>query len=377
MQRPRTSMKIAFRILLFIPLIQFLGCHATGFELKGTLKNANKVELYFDQLLPTQVTNLDKVVTDENGNFEFHTEIQTEGFYRIRISDKNYSVILIKPTDKLSATGDAQNLSQSVKIEGSKESIEFMELNSYLQKTFVFQDSLQKVYYGYSQQGHPRLDSIAQSLDLELQKSMYFKKQYIVRILESKPGSLLALAATEQLNPETDVQYFMNILPHLEKSYPNSEYVKTFKLKVNELSRLAIGTPAPEISITDPDGNPIRLSDFKGKIVLVDFWASWCGPCRRENPNVVNMYKRFHDKGFEIFSVSLDKDKNNWLAAIKTDGLIWKHGSELAYWQSSFCKTYNITGIPMTFLIDKDGKILAKGLRGPDLENKLTQLFGN
>ncbi|MBX7183230.1 MAG: AhpC/TSA family protein [Bacteroidia bacterium] len=370
-------MKISFRILLFLPLIQFLGCRATGFELKGKLNNANKVELYFDQLLPTQVTNLDKVVTDENGNFEFHTEIPAEGFYRIRVSDKNYAVILIKPNDRLSANGDAQNLSQSIKVEGSKEAIEFMELNSYLQKTFVFQDSLQKVYYGYSQQGHPRLDSIAQSLDLELQKSMYFKKQYIVKILDTKPGSLLALAATEQLNPETDVQYFMNILPHLEKNYPNSEYVKNFRLKVNELSRLAIGTPAPEISITDPEGNPIRLSDFKGKIVLIDFWASWCGPCRRENPNVVNMYKRFHDKGFEIFSVSLDKDKNNWIGAIKTDGLIWKHGSELAYWQSSFCKTYNITGIPMTFLIDKDGKILAKGLRGQDLENKLVQLFGN
>ncbi len=368
-------MKKTLHILIILPLFQFLGCQATGFEIKGKLSNANKIEVFLDQLLPSQVANLDKVTTDENGNFEFHTQLPSEGFYRIRISDQNYAVLLVKPTDHLTFKADGQNLSRTASVEGPKETLEFLELNTYLMKSFTKQDSLQRVFYAYQQNQHPRLDSIAQVLDIEVQKNTFFRRQYITKLIDTKPGTLLALAATEQLNPETDVQYFINQLPLLEKNYPNSEYVKTFKLKVNELSRLAIGTEAPEISILDPDGKPIKLSDFRGKVVLVDFWASWCGPCRKENPNVVNMYKKYHDKGFEIFSVSLDKDKNSWINAIKMDGLLWKHGSELAYWQSSFCKTYNITGIPMTFLVDKDGKILAKGLRGADLDSKLSKIF--
>jgi len=370
-------MKYLFRFLIIVPLFQILGCQANTFELKGTLSNTSKVEVFFDQLLPSQVATLDKTTTDETGHFEFHTSISAEGFYRIRISDQNYAVLLLKPNDQIQFKADGKNLSRTVKVEGPKETIDFLELNSYLMNSFSRQDSLQRTFYAYQQSQHPRLDSIAQVLEVEMQKVNFLRRQYILKIVETKPGTLLALAATEQLNPETDANYFINLLPALEKNYPSSEYVKTFRLKVNELTRLAVGTEAPEISVSDTEGNPIKLSDFRGKVVLIDFWASWCGPCRKENPNVVNMYKKYKDKGFEIFSVSLDKDKNNWINAIKMDGLVWKHGSELAFWQSSFCKTYNITGIPMTFLIGKDGKIIAKGLRGADLDKQLATIFGN
>ncbi len=110
-------------------------------------------------------------------------------------------------------------------------------------------------------------------------------------------------------------------------------------------------------------------------MVLIDFWASWCGPCRQENPNVVKVYQKYKDKGFEIFGVSLDIEKGAWLQAIAADKLAWKHGSELAFWNSSFVKTYNIDGIPKTVLVDKNGIIIAKDLRGPQLEQKLAEVL--
>ena len=148
------------------------------------------------------------------------------------------------------------------------------------------------------------------------------------------------------------------------------------KSKQQAQGRTAIGAQAPEIALLTPDGKPIKLSDFKGKITMIDFWASWCKPCRMENPNVVKVYNKYKSKGFEIFGVSLDQNGDKWVEAIAQDGLTWKHGSELKFWQSSFVPAYNLDGIPMTYLLDENGVIIAKGLRGAELEAKLQEIFG-
>jgi thiol-disulfide isomerase/thioredoxin len=150
--------------------------------------------------------------------------------------------------------------------------------------------------------------------------------------------------------------------------------------QMEEEKKLAAATAegglAPDLEFTDPNGKLIKLSSLRGKVVLLDFWASWCGPCRRENPSVVAAYNKFKDKGFDIYSVSLDQDKAKWISAIAQDGLVWKsHVSDLKGWQSQAAAKYGVQGIPAQFLLDKDGKIIAKNLRGEELSRRLAEVL--
>lgn len=145
---------------------------------------------------------------------------------------------------------------------------------------------------------------------------------------------------------------------------------------LDRMKALAVGQPAPDISAATPEGGELKLSSLKGQYVLIDFWASWCRPCRMENPNVVKAYQKYHKAGFEILGVSLDKDQGKWVQAIAADGLPWKHISDLRGWSSQPAGVYGVSSIPATVLVDKDGLIVAKGLRGPALESKLGEIFG-
>ena len=164
----------------------------------------------------------------------------------------------------------------------------------------------------------------------------------------------------------------------LHEKYPDHQLVKEkYAVETSPATATSIGAIAPDLAFPDPDGNIRKLSDLRGKVVLLDFWASWCRPCRGENPHVVAMYQKYHDKGFEVFSVSLDRDKESWKKAIAADGLVWpNHVSDLKYWSSEAARIYGVSSIPSTYLLDQNGRIIAKNLRGEALSNALKQLFG-
>ncbi len=203
---------------------------------------------------------------------------------------------------------------------------------------------------------------------------------------------LLSLFAASFINAETDLPLMKKTVTKLEKYNPNSVYTTQFKARIQETEaqlmqtkqqedlakKTAVGSVPPDITLPTPDGKTLSLSSLKGKVVLLDFWASWCGPCRRENPNVVNVYNKYKDKGFTVFSVSLDKSADPWKAAITADGLIWpNHVSDLKGWGSVAAASYGINSIPRAYLLDKEGRIVATNLRGEQLEQKVQEILGN
>lgn len=197
----------------------------------------------------------------------------------------------------------------------------------------------------------------------------------IKALIPSMGTHLVALWATNFLPAEKELALLEEIGERFRKVKPTHPQVKPFLENLKRLKGVSIGSEAPEIALPTPAGPIMRLSDLRGKYVLIDFWASWCGPCRRENPNVIKTYAAYKDKGFEIFGVSLDQEKSAWINAIAKDQLTWPHVSDLQYWNSVAAQAYQVSSIPMTFLLDPQGKVIAKGLRGDSLNQYLVNLF--
>ncbi|MDN3550146.1 TlpA disulfide reductase family protein [Mucilaginibacter aquaedulcis] len=214
----------------------------------------------------------------------------------------------------------------------------------------------------------------AQYKNIQLEQKVIFKN-----FITSNPNSYLSLLAINSVGgPSPDPNEIEPLFNGLSQSLKDSEAGKNLQHAINSLKVTAIGAMAPDFMENDVNGIPVKLSSFRGKYVLLDFWASWCGPCRQENPNVVRNYNKYKAKNFTVVGVSLDKPEGKaaWLAAIKNDGLEWTQLSDLKFWNNEAAALYQVSSIPQNYLIDPTGKIIAKNLRGGDLDAKLEELFG-
>jgi len=275
--------------------------------------------------------------------------------------------------DNGNITITAQDSISTATVKGSKANDAYLQLNGMLKDIDTQMRALQKeyreLYMAKDEEGMKKLEPRFDSLEAQ-------EKTIMRAYLDKNPGSPIAMFALNQyagyeINP-ADVE---PVFKKLDKKIKSSASGKAFVQRLEAAKKTAIGQPALDFAQADASGNTVSLASFRGKYVLVDFWASWCGPCRAENPNVVRAYSKFKEKGFEILAVSLDDKKDKWLAAIQADNLSWTHVSDLKGWKNAAAELYSIRAIPQNLLIDPQGRIIAKNLRGEALETKLGEMM--
>ena len=222
------------------------------------------------------------------------------------------------------------------------------------------------------------ISEIVQKYQTQYNQESDKNSQALKNLLLKNKDDIAVLMFLDNFPREKHAALHNEVVMALHEKYPDHQLVKErYAIETSPATATTVGAIAPDLAFPDPDGNIRKLSDLRGKVVLLDFWASWCRPCRGENPHVVAMYHKYHDKGFEVFSVSLDRDKESWKRAIAADGLVWpNHVSDLKYWSSDAARTYGVSSIPSTYLLDQNGRIIAKNLRGEALSNALKQIFG-
>lgn len=359
--------------------------NSSGFEIKGTLSNSKGEVVYLEKLAQTGVSKVDSTSINEKGEFIMNSFSPSIGFYRLRISDANFAMMVLDSAQKVSITGDARDLGNTFKAEGSPDTKLFLEYNALAQNQKRRTDSLENIFR--TALVTMKLDSLrADSLSKVLQKPYEeMAKEYsdvVADKIKNNSSSFASIMAIQQLRPEEYLDVYVALDKGLSEKYPNNTDIKSFHgmvqqttMMVAKTEAIKVGNEAPELLLPMPNDKELALSSLRGKVVLIDFWASWCGPCRKEMPNVKKAYEKYKSKGFEIYGVSLDKERDAWLEAISKDGLTWPQVSDLKFWQSEAAQIYAVQSIPFTVLIDKDGKILATELRGAELEKKLAEIL--
>lgn len=357
----------------------------SGFEIKGTLSNSKGEAIYLEKLSQSGVTSVDSATIDEKGEFKMNQYSPSVGFYRLRISNSNFAMMVLDSAQKVSVTADARDLGNTFKAEGSPDTQLFLEYNKLAQGQKVRTDSLENVFR--TAMVVMKLDSLrADSLSKELQKPYeVMVAQYsdvLAKKIKENNSSFASIMAIQQLRPENYLDVYKALDKGLSAKYPDNKDIKSYhamvqqtEMMVSRTQAIKVGVEAPELILPMPNDKDLPLSSLRGKVVLIDFWASWCGPCRKELPNVKRAYEKYKNKGFEILGVSLDKDRNAWLEAISKEGLTWPQVSDLKFWQSEACQIYAVQSIPYTVLVDKEGKIIATDLRGAALEKKLAEVL--
>ncbi|MBC9931354.1 TlpA family protein disulfide reductase [Chitinophaga qingshengii] len=286
--------------------------------------------------------------------------------------------------------GDVNNL-EAMKVTGSEATSELQQfLQDISKQSIALTEEMRKVD---SLHGAKVPDSVFQPQLAAIQKKEKDFEQSFFDVAEKTKNPANAVFAISQVRNPEEIIAHKQVIAGLTTRFPKNTLVKSMTDKIAELEKsnqtgagdaaggeepsaaVKVGQEAPDFSLPDPNGKTISLKSLRGKYVLLDFWASWCGPCRQENPNVVRAFQQFKGKNFTILGVSLDKTKDQWLAAIAKDGLTWNHVSDLKFWDSSVVPLYGINAIPTNFLLDPQGKVIATDLRGDDLIAKLQQVL--
>jgi thiol-disulfide isomerase/thioredoxin len=362
------------------------------FLIKGKIVDGQGKTLYLERFVDNVPVRFDSTLIDASGDFELYTEQLPLDFYMLSLAPDDACILILDTQDtEVYVNADAGKLIKSYAVNGSKNTQLLVDFYRTSDEFDVNVAAYKIEYQAVNGSGDTARIMEVQERVIKSQNDYY---EYLVNFVKTSPESPACLSALQKLSLQNDLELYKMVAAGLNNSMPNSPYTQALAQQVTAYEQQAValkqqeeqaaamanvlkpGTQAPEINLNTPTGEPLPLSSLRGEVVLIDFWASWCKPCRAENPNVVRMYNKYKKSGFDIYSVSLDKNKGAWENAIQADGMTWNHVSDLAFWNSAAAKTYGVNSIPFTVLIDKDGKVIDTKLRGPALEEKLEEIFG-
>lgn len=384
--------KLPITALFLFITISGLFAQGKTIEISGVIDNGAGNMIRINQFVNNEQITIDSCEINKKGKFKLSVNASRPEFFSVMLQQDAYALVVLDSAtsnSKVKVNGDWSKFVSTYTVEGSQPSA---NIATYTKQVYRYQEDKktfnQKLYSkGISLD---EKSAIQTSLD-SLSEDFISKRNSFIDENYKSPACIVAIG---YLNPIEDIELLRKIEAGLKETIPESEYYYGVKTQLTQIetqikiqeeqvkkqqemeARTAIGAVAPELNFQSPTGETITLESLRGNYVLIDFWASWCRPCRMENPNVVALYNKYHDDGFTVYSVSLDKSKANWENAIIQDGLVWpNHVSDLKQWQTEATQIYGFSGIPYTVLIDPEGKIIAKKLRGAALEDMLEQIF--
>ena len=371
-----TVLKSGLLALALITTITSCSKKEEGFTINGNIPGQKDGMVYLEFLDGDQKTIKDSAKIVE-GKFTFAGKVDESLRYSIKLKGQEFGKVFVLSNETIDFTAHKDTI-YSAKLSGAtQDSIyssyyknEFKKIQNIAGPVYKLSDSL-------TQNGKVKLTAEQQAMmDKKWKDLQTLADDLTFKFIKSHKDQVAgALVLDDRLvtygTPEQVKEYFAILSPEIQNSY----FGKKIKEGIALNDKTAIGVTAPQFSQTDINGKIVKLSDYKGKYVLVDFWASWCGPCRKENPNVVVAYKAYHDKGFDVLGVSLDDKKKLWEKAIEKDGLTWTHVSDLKGWKNEVAVLYGVKLVPTNYLIGPDGKIVAKNLREAELQSKLKEIF--
>jgi len=379
--------KVKIRSTYVLVLVLLLsGCSSNGQQAKDdgsweiTLTGKVNVPQNSGTITITEMSGSENALKDAitlsgNGTYSKKVKLKEPGYYKLNFYNKQtIDFILFKSDIVINADGNDTN--GFFEIKGSPE----IDIIRYTQTSLNGVQSspeAQALINDFNKAVAANDQKTIVSLQQKYQKMVNDATDKVVEELKKSPPSLgvINILQGQMIDKDRYMDLYILTVEKLQKEWPNYTHAKEFIAMVDKMKVTAVGQLAPEIALPNPDGQIVTLSSLRGKYVLVDFWAKWCGPCRKENPNIVRAYNQFKDKGFTVYGVSLDRTREDWLQGIREDGLTWTHVSDLKFWQSEAAKIYNITAIPFSILVDPDGVIIAKNLRGKALDDKLEEIF--